>query len=136
MLLLDKLTDDFLDILEDHRTIAQDLWDNYLTFFEAYLRDFYYDEGLSFYQDMIRTVVLKAYGDDEHLNVLDDDITTSRLKSYNECLSQTSVLDIYERLTRSFHDVLELLSQAGYYGEGAKIESYHVILDTERYIDD
>ena len=91
MLLLDKLTDDFLDILEDHRTIAQDLWDNYLTFFEAYLRDFYYDEGLSFYQDMIRTVVLKAYGDDEHLNVLDDDITTSRLKNYNECLSQTSV---------------------------------------------
>ena len=136
MLLLDKLTDDFLDILEDHRTIAQDLWDNYLTFFEAYLRDFYYDEGLSFYQDMIRTVVLKAYGDDEHLNVLDYDVTTSRLKSYNECLSQTSVLDIYERLTRSFHDVLELLSQAGYYVEGAKIESYHVILDTERYIDD
>ena len=78
MLLLDKLTDDFLDILEDHRTIAQDLWDNYLTFFEAYLRDFYYDEGLSFYQDMIRTVVLKAYGDDEHLNVLDVDLTTSR----------------------------------------------------------
>ena len=136
MLLLDKLTDDFLDILEDHRTIAQDLWDNYLTFFEAYLWDFYYDEGLSFYQDMIRTVVLKAYGDDEHLNVLDDDVTTSRLKSYNECLSQTSVLDIYERLTRSFHDVLELLSQAGYYVLGAKIESYHVILDTERYIDD
>lgn len=134
MLLLDTPFDDLENILTDYFWLRKDLTRDWELLLKLYMESYYRNQNPTLFQHQLLITIEHAMRDTNHTYVPDCPEISGDLLAKHEYQKELVLMDVYERLSDSFYNLLEFLRIEEEFLIDACMCNGFVKLNVERYI--